>query len=303
LKARRFLTPAALAIFGLAAAPAAAEVQHTVQPGETLWTIAAANNLTTRALAVYNGLSTDSHVILGGTIKVPTTAEAGAALAGPAPVASGGAATSGGPPPLGGYTVEPGDTLTGIAARAGVPADAVAAMNGLAPDAHVIAGTALKLPTGSAPTSAPQPEPTRIPQSGPQPTPGRTNASEISQIAAQHGVSGSLASAIAWQESGFNNGAVSSANARGVMQVMPGTWEWVQDNLTETQLNPASTQDNVHAGVLYLRQLLNDTGGDQRAAIAAYYQGLGSVQQNGLLPETEQYVNNVQALQGRFGGP
>jgi hypothetical protein len=55
--------------------------------------------------------------------------------------------------------------------------------------------------------------------------------------------------------------------------------------------------------VLYLRQLLKDTGGDQRAAIAAYYQGLGSVQQNGLLPETEQYVNNVQALQGRFGGP
>jgi soluble lytic murein transglycosylase-like protein len=309
LKARRFLTPAVLTIFGLTAAPAAAEVQHTVQPGETLWTIAAANNLTTRALAVYNGLSTDSQVVLGGTIKVPTTAEAATALAGTAPAGTataspgpaGGAA--GGPPALGGYTVEPGDTLTGIAARAGVPAGAVAAMNGLAPDAHVIAGTALKLPAGSAPTAAPQPEPTRIPQSGPQPTPGRTNASEIGQIAAEHGVPGSLASAIAWQESGFNNGVVSSANARGVMQVMPGTWEWVQQNLATSQLDPASTHDNVRAGVLYLRQLLKDTGGDQRAAIAAYYQGLGSVQQRGLLPETEQYVNNVQALQGRFGGP
>jgi soluble lytic murein transglycosylase-like protein len=177
-------------------------------------------------------------------------------------------------------------------------------MNGLSPTSHVIAGTALKLPPGSPVTSGPQAAPTRVtPTSqGPQPTPGRTNSTEISQIAAQHGVPGSLASAIAWQESGFNNGVVSSANARGVMQVMPGTWEWVQQNLTQERLDPASTQDNVHAGVLYLRQLLSDTGGDERAAIAAYYQGLGSVRANGLLPETEQYVNNVMALRGRFGG-
>jgi soluble lytic murein transglycosylase-like protein len=87
------------------------------------------------------------------------------------------------------------------------------------------------------------------------------------------------------------------------MQVMPGTWEWVQQNLAESQLNPASTQDNVKAGTLYLNQLLRDTGGDERMAVAAYYQGLGSVRENGLLPETEQYVSNVMALRGRFGGP
>ena len=38
-------------------------------------------------------------------------------------------------------------------------------------------------------------------------------------------------------------------------------------------------------------------------AIAAYYQGLASVKQHGLLPETERYVENVEALRGRFGGP
>jgi soluble lytic murein transglycosylase-like protein len=312
LKARRFLTPAVLTVFATCAAPAGAgaEVPHTVQPGETLWSIAAANNLTTRALAVYNGLSTESHVILGGTVKVPTVAEAAAALAGTAPQGAApaggvtsGAATGGAPPPLGGYTVQPGDTLSGIAARAGVPVGAVAAMNGLSSDAHVITGTALKLPTGAPQASGPQATPTSVPQASPQPTPGRTNAAEIHQIAGQHGVPGALASAIAWQESGFNNAAVSSANARGVMQVMPGTWDWVQQNLASSQLNPASTQDNVHAGVLYLRQLLNDTGGDQRTAVAAYYQGLGSVRERGLLPETEQYVNNVMALQGRFGSP
>jgi glucokinase len=67
-------------------------------------------------------------------------------------------------------------------------------------------------------------------------------------------------------------------------------------------LDPASTQDNIRAGTLYLRQLLNDTGGNDRMAIAAYYQGLASVQRQGLLPETERYVENVEALRSRFGG-
>ena len=37
-------------------------------------------------------------------------------------------------------------------------------------------------------------------------------------------------------------------------------------------------------------------------ATAGYYQGLASVRKIGLLPETEQYVNNVMALRSRFGG-
>ena len=308
MKARRFLklTTAALTTSALAAAPAGAEVAHTVQPGETLWTIAAANNLTTNALAVYNGVGSDAHVVLGSTVRVPTTDEAAAALGAgggtSAPAARQATSAAGGPPPLGGYTVKSGDTLTGIAANAGVSVEAVAAMNGVSPDTHVIEGTALKLPAGSTESSEPQATPTTVPDAAPAATSGHTSASEISQIASANGVPASLASAIAWQESGFNNGAVSSANARGVMQVMPGTWQWVQQNLATSELDPASTHDNVRAGVLYLHQLLNDTGGDQRTAIAAYYQGLGSVRQNGLLPETEQYVNNVQALQGRFGG-
>ena len=293
----------------LVAAPAGAAVPHTVQPGETLWSIAAANNMATSALAAFNGLSPDSNVVLGSTIQIPAEWEMGTAASGGGTASQGAAATSapassqtGGPPPLGGYTVKPGDTLTGIAAAAGVPVTALAAMNGVGSDSHVVAGTALKLPAGAPQASAPQAAPTTVPQAAPTPTPGHATSSEISQIAAEHGVPGSLASAIAWQESGFNNAAVSSANARGVMQVMPGTWQWVQQNLATSQLDPASTHDNVRAGVLYLRQLLQDTGGDQRAAIAAYYQGLGSVRQNGMLPETQRYVDNVQALEGRFGG-
>src|SRR3954470_8283065 len=74
--------------FGLAiittlvvAVPASAGVPHTVQPGESLWSIAAANNFTTRSLAAANGLSENSSVVLGSTIQIPSVSEASSALA------------------------------------------------------------------------------------------------------------------------------------------------------------------------------------------------------------------------------
>src|ERR671923_490866 len=77
----------------IAPAPAGAAAPHVVQPGETLWSIAAANNLTTRTVAAFNGLSVDAQVVLGSTIMVPTTVEGHAALqnAGLAPAAAGSA--------------------------------------------------------------------------------------------------------------------------------------------------------------------------------------------------------------------
>jgi N-acetylmuramoyl-L-alanine amidase len=305
-----------------AAAPAGAAVAHTVQPGETLWSIAAANNLTTRTVAAYNGLSEDSQVVLGSTIMVPTTVEGYAALqsaglvpADPAQATAAPAETTqaavapatapAAPAPQGSYTVRLGDTLSGLAASSGVSVDAMAAMNGLDPEGILVEGTLIKLPSGAPPppqASTPAPEETVVPEAAPEPTPTTVGAADIQQVAAAHGVSPSLAAAIAWQESGFNNSMVSSANARGVMQVMPGTWEWVQQNLTDRPLDPNSATDNVHAGVLYLKRLLDDTGGDENAAIAGYYQGLSSVQSRGMFDDTARYVDNVQALRGRFGG-
>jgi LysM repeat protein len=286
-----------------ASSSASASVPHTVQPGETLWSIAAANNFTTNALAAANGLSPNASVVLGSTIQIPSEGEAATALGGGGTTSSSGTGStgSGAPEPLGGYTVQPGDTLTGIAERSGVSAQQLAWMNGLDVDQPLLYGTALKLPTGAPGSGNATGPPQHVPQAAPYASPGHTSSSEISSIASQHGVPGSLASAVAWQESGFNNGMVSSANARGVMQVMPGTWQWVEQNLSGP-LDPASPQDNVKAGSLYLGQLLKDTGGDERTAVAAYYQGLESVRSQGMLPETQRYVDNVMALKGRFGG-
>src|SRR3954452_13879150 len=116
------------------AAPAHAAVPHVVGPGETLWSIAAASNFTTRALAVYNGLGVDSQVVLGSTIQIPSVPEAAARLA-TAPAAPAGAAAPPpappAPPPMGAYTVRLGDTLSALAVRSRVSLSAIAAMNGL----------------------------------------------------------------------------------------------------------------------------------------------------------------------------
>jgi N-acetylmuramoyl-L-alanine amidase len=285
-------------------APANAAVIHTVQPGETLWSIATANNFTTRALAAANGLSEDSQVVLGSQIKIPSVSEAAAALSSGTPLSSSGStSTSSGAPPAGAYTVRPGDTLSSIAGRSGVPMIAVANMNGVDPARPLLIGTVLKLPTGAQLTSsAPAPSNTVVPNAPPYPTPERVSSSTISEIAAAHGVPASLASAIGWQESGFNNDLVSSANARGVMQILPGTWSWINSNLAVSPLNASSAADNVHAGVLYLGQLLRDTGYNVPETIASYYQGLDSVRREGMLPATREYVNSVMALRSRFGG-
>jgi LysM repeat protein len=78
----------------LATGSALAAVPHTVLPGESLWSISVANNLTTRTVAAYNGLSEDSLLLAGTTIYVPTVAEGAAALASGAPAAAGGAPTA-----------------------------------------------------------------------------------------------------------------------------------------------------------------------------------------------------------------
>jgi LysM repeat protein len=277
-----------------AATGAAAGGGLHVARGDTLSGLAARHGVSLSRLAAFNGLDPARPLLAGATLRLP-----GAGAAAP----SSAAAATAAPAPIGAYTVRPGDTLGGLAARSRVPLAQMAYMNGLNPAKPLLIGTVLKLPTGSAVTATgPAPQRTVAPAAPPLAAPGRLNASQIGSIAAQHGIPGSLATAIAWQESGFNNGMLSSANARGIMQILPGTWDWVQANLSRSRLNPSSAEDNVRAGSLYLGQLLRDTGGDPRLAAAAYYQGLSSVRRIGMLPETRRYVDNVMALRGRFGG-
>jgi len=292
-------TSAAPAAAAAAPAPSASGGSIVVQRGDTLSAIAARQGVSTTAIAALNGLGADGMIMAGTALRLPAFGSSPAAPSAPAAPSGSPAA----PAAMGAYTVRPGDTLSGLAAASRVPVAQMAFMNGLSPTAHIIAGTLLKLPTGAAiTTSAPAPTSTVVPQAPPVASAGRLSSGEVGSIAAQQGVPGSLATAIAYQESGFNNAMISPANARGIMQIVPGTWDWVQANLSSTHLDPSSPTDNVRAGSLYLGHLLRETGGDSSMAAAAYYQGLASVRRIGMLPETQRYVANVNALRSRFGG-
>jgi LysM repeat protein len=294
----------------LTPACAAADFPHVVAPGETLTSVAAADGLTVDQIAAANGISPDTEIESGTTLLIPPQTASGAETGVSAPETTTTTTTSG--TPDGGYLVEPGDTLTQIAADNGTTVDALAAANGLDPNGVLLAGTTLQL-SGSGTTyvsdDSTDTQPVGEPAEGssdspPYPTDQYVSASEIGSIAEANGVDPSLAEAIGWQESGFNNDLVSDDDARGVMQILPGTWDWIGSTLNGGQeLAPASATSNVQGGVLLLKWLLDNDGDSEATAAAGYYQGLPSVEQDGEYSSTQQYVADVQSLQSQFGGP
>ena len=291
---------AALALVSPAAAKA--DFPHVVEPGESLSSIAASDGLSVEALAAANGLSTEAPVLAGAKVMIPAQAQAPGA-----PPSGEGSPASEVQQPVseaGSYLVQPGDTLSAIAARSGTTLEALAALNGVEANAVLLAGTALRIsPGGGEGAATPAQAQAEAPSQPPFPTAESVTPAEVGSIAEEHGVPASFADAIAEQESGFNNGFTSTAGARGVMQIIPETWGWIGQNLAgPPPLDPASADANVRGGVLFLRWLLDETGGDPAQAAAGYFQGLESVRSEGEAPETEQYVNNVLALQQRFSG-
>jgi N-acetylmuramoyl-L-alanine amidase len=152
------------------------------------------------------------------------------------------------------HTVQPGESLWSIAAANGLTVDELAAANGLSSDAALIAGTTVQIPPASAST-APAASGTGqcvwdcASSDHPHPTDETVTPEQVGAIAAEYGMSPALAQSVAWNESTFDNSLVSSAGARGVMQIIPDTWNFVDGQLVAEPLDPTSAIDNVEAGV------------------------------------------------------
>ena len=123
--------------------------------------------------------------------------------------------------------------------------------------------------------------------------------STLDAWAGRLGVNTELVRALAWMESGYQTDLVSSAGARGVLQVLPSSRRYVEDVLVGHPLPPTLDGD-VEAGVLYLRQLLREFRGDQRLALAAWYQGAAAVRAHGVYEVTKPFVADVLALEARM---
>jgi soluble lytic murein transglycosylase-like protein len=115
-----------------------------------------------------------------------------------------------------------------------------------------------------------------------------------------YGVSPSLIEAIAWQESGWQNDVVSSANAQGIGQLLPTTAAFVSGTLLGLDLKLTVASDNVQMMVRFYAYLLKVSGGNECAAVASYYEGFGAYQHVGVLPQSQIYVHSVFNLRPHF---
>jgi len=114
-------------------------------------------------------------------------------------------------------------------------------------------------------------------------------ARAIEDSAQRHAVSAPLAKAVAWQESHFQQAAISPKGALGVMQLMPGTARLLGVDANDLK-------GNIEGGVAYLGQMVERFEGDLPRALAAYNAGPEAVDRYGGVPpyaETQAYVRAV----------
>ncbi len=132
-----------------------------------------------------------------------------------------------------------------------------------------------------------------------RPTTARPVRALLGHWARHYGVSVHLVRALAWMESGYNNSLVSPAGARGIMQLLPSTWSYVTGVLIRHRVRHDAS-GNIRVGVVYLRHLLHDFHGDERLALAGWYEGEGAVRQHGVYKVSRRFAADVIALQHRM---
>jgi LysM repeat protein len=101
---------------------------YVVQPGDTLGAIAAAHRVSVASVVNANGLADPNVISPGQRLTIPG--------AGPAPAAVSSRT----------HTIQPGETLFGIAGRYGTTVDAIAQANGLTDPNFIVAGRELVIP-------------------------------------------------------------------------------------------------------------------------------------------------------------
>jgi len=111
----------------------------------------------------------------------------------------------------------------------------------------------------------------------------------VNKYSKMYGVEPNMIYAIMLTESGFNKNAVSPCGARGLMQLMPTTF-----NARNVGTNIHSIDTNTHAGTKHYAGLLGRYKGDHVRSLMAYNLGGGRVPVTGPLPNAGRaYANKV----------
>jgi LysM repeat protein len=260
-----------------APAPGEGSRTHHVRPGNTLWGLARRYGVPADAIASANGLTDPRALRAGSTITIPaggTGAPAPAAPPVPAPV-----------PPA-----APPAPAPPVPAPAPVPPPA--------PPAPVTAAAAP--PPPPPPPAAPALDPARLPARLRLAPERLALVPAFQWWATRYGLDPGLLMSLTWLESGWQNDVVSPAGAIGIGQLLPDTVHFLSTEVMHQSFDPADPESNIRMSARYLKWLLDQTGGDVPKALAAYYQGLRSVNHQGVLPESTVYATTVLTIADRY---
>jgi len=173
--------------------------------------------------------------------------------------------------------------------------------------ARLVGGIVPPLPTGSPSPSpredANQAKPSNAdtaPEQPPGPPYRRAFIRRVLIEAAQrHQLDPKLVLALSYWESGWDQTRLSASGAVGLMQVLPATAAEAGPGLLGRPIDLDDPYDNADVGAAILREDL-DNFKDPTMALAAYYQGPTSLRENGMFPDTQQYVQGILDLAGRM---
>ncbi len=119
----------------------------------------------------------------------------------------------------------------------------------------------------------------------------------IEEVEEVTGVEREVILALIKTESGFREKALSKKGARGMMQVMPETAEWIvkKERLFDREFDLYNYRDNILIGTTYFAYLKNKYNGDLVNMLAAYNAGTSRVKTGKWrkFKETINYVNKV----------
>jgi soluble lytic murein transglycosylase-like protein len=269
----------------------AADPTVTVEGGDTLTGIAERNGLDVATIVSLNQLPDPNRIFAGQVLRIGVDQATAPSepVAAPAPAEAGV------------HVVARGENLTRIAGHYGVTVAAIVQANGIANPSRIFGGQRLIIPGAAA--APPSASAAGMPPSMAALVGQRDAVRQvIVEEANQYGVPVALALAVAWQESGWRQGVVSSAGAVGVMQLMPATAEWVSDAMLGHRVDINDTRLNVRGGVRLLAHYLVRYAGDRDRVLAAYYQGQAAVERHGIYPVSWPYIASIKALERLFGG-
>jgi soluble lytic murein transglycosylase-like protein len=239
---------------------------YVVQPGDSLWRIARIDGLTVDQLAAANNLPSDAYLRIGQVLTIPPASYVpGSSSSGSASLTSataessnqGGSSSSAGAQPLVDAPTPPGSFCA----------------NSSWPWASV-------------------PLPWLLSHS-----PDRLALRPLFvEWANYYGVRPALVEAIAWQESGWQEGVVSPDGAVGIGQIIPSTANFIDNDLIGESLDPRNAADNIRMSAAFIGFLNRLEGGNVCNVIAAYYEGPLNLQTDGVFTITKPYVEDVEGL-------